>query len=248
MSKSRRKNYFPDSDEMSNTNYTFMEKTIELRVQKEYFGMKERLSAESSLLEDLIFRFENEARTIYEKKRILCKIVNVDSIQSFRFLEKYVNSPDQGLEDWSVMAFTEAKMKMLGNLTEQNQVLVSSGLGGNGSLLRFFCVFFPFKRNYFFENDIKNIKNEIDFFVSKFGLKVEWIENFHLEFFKFMILFPINYEMDSFIWKILDSCSEIGLLIEPWYILTNIKEMTDIEINDLRNGGDMMDKYVEQNL
>jgi len=71
---------------------------------------------------------------------MLVKLASINSVEAFRTIERYLKEPNHSLRDWAKLAFQESKLLLESKLLDENQVLISTGLGGKGMKLRYFTV------------------------------------------------------------------------------------------------------------
>lgn len=217
-------------------NFNILEEQISIDTQMAYFEfsneLKNKLSSDETILnKDAIFSTDI---SLDEKKTMLVHLASIDKVEAFRVLEQYQQKPDPELKDWAVMAFQESKMLMESSLLDQNQVFISTGLGGKGSKLRYFVVFIK-KTPFIFEDyQKKTLKNEIEISFRKRECIVEQI-NFTDQFAICKMLIPIREQFNVLFEEIIDNANQLGDFLEQNFIVTNVKELTTEEILDVLN-------------
>ena len=123
-------------------NFSVMDDNIDVDLQLEYFEFSRRMAQEFDidwaldqldLLEDKEFPSES-------KKQLLARLASIDDVTAYRAIESYSSNPAQELREWSRLALHESRFQLESHLLEENQVFISTGLGGKNSKLRYFVV------------------------------------------------------------------------------------------------------------
>ena len=103
-----------------------------------------------------------------ERKSILKNLASIDSIDAFRAIEKYNQSPLPELKEWTILSLQQSRMIIQSSLLDEQQVFISTGLGGKKDKLRYFLIF-PYHHpiESLHEYQISALKNELEFNISK---------------------------------------------------------------------------------
>src|SRR5208337_659902 len=121
-------------------NFNILEEQIDIDLQLEYFetskDIKKSLDKKETLnnMESLF----SSSLSIDAKKNLLIRLASVDQVEAYRSIERYMLEPDPLLKDWATLAMQESKMLLESIFLDQNQVFISTGLGGKGKKLRYF--------------------------------------------------------------------------------------------------------------
>jgi hypothetical protein len=219
-----------------NGNFNVLEEQISIDTQLEYFefstDLKKTFNSDDTFLKkETLFSSD---LPIEEKKTLLVHLASVDKVEAYRVIEQYQSCPDPELKDWATMAFQESKMLMESSLLDQNQVFISTGLGGKGSKLSYFVVFIA-KDNQILEEFQKNIlRSEIEF---AFRKKDSVLENINysgcLTICKMLI--PIKVQFNLLFEEIIEASNQLGDFLDKNYLVTNVKELSLEEITDVLN-------------
>ncbi len=218
-------------------NFSILEEQIDVELQLEYFNYVRELKEVFS--EEIILQHQwdlfNPAVPIDEKKNILVLLASQDKVESFRTIEKYAKNPDPELREWSILALQESRMVLQSSLMDEQQVYISTGLGGKEHKLRYFVVFIG--------NDTiekysavqkKLIKNELEFAVQKnHGLveEISFDENLAIS----TLLLPVKSDIQSVFNSIIYECNQYGDFVRHDIIITNVKRMSVVEIRRFIN-------------
>jgi len=216
-------------------NVSILEEQIDIEVQMQYFdfvGKQRKKENTENYLKAKDELFSSEA-AIERKKEILSALAAIDDVKAFREIEKYARAPDSKLKDWAILAYQESKMLMHSSLLDEQQVFISTGLGGKGQKLRYFVVFIAKNR----DKDLtatqqKLVKNEMGFMVKKQSGELEQTVFFQ-GFISFLILLPLTATLQTVLRTVIDECNGLGNFLEEDFIVTNVKMMDRQEIIDL---------------
>ncbi len=213
-------------------NFNIMEEQVDINVQMEYFRYSKNIKKELNKKDIL-----NKANDLFdvnkslsEKKHLLSQLASIEDVKAFRTIEKYLKNPDNLLKDWALIAFQESKMLLESSLLDENQIFISTGLGGKGKKLRYFVVLFTKSGEQFSEVHQKIIRNEFDFILEKHGAEVEEI-SFYSNFSSILILLPITATIHTILKNTIDECNLYGGFIKQNFIITNVKKLNVKEIN-----------------
>lgn len=217
-----------------NGNFNILEEEININTQLEYFESSKTVRKNFDKKHTLEIKenlFSNET-PIDEKKSLLVKLASIDQVEAYRVLERYNQQPDPSLKDWSILAMKENKMLLESVFLDQNQIFISTGLGGKGKKLRYFVVFLS-KFNLHFDNFQKKIvKSEVEYTIKESDGEIEKLY-FSDTFCSVKVCLPIESNINEVFTKAIDACNQFGEMLEENYILTNTKEFSIDEIKDV---------------
>lgn len=223
----------------SQGNFSILEEQIDVDLQMEYFeyskNYKQTKSAEEIIeSKDAIFEKEIPEEG---KKNLLIELASIEHVEAYRTIEKYLKKPETDfLKDWATLAFQESRMLLESHILDQNQIFISTGLGGRGRKLRYFVVLLSKSDNYFGFLQKKILKNEIQYYLEKHNSELEDI-TFAQNFVTFRTIIPIEIPVTSIFKKIIGECNQFGDFLQEEYIITNVKELSFAEISDYLEGG-----------
>lgn len=212
------------------TTISVLEEQVDVDLQMEYFDMSKELYAnldKKSIIEQKDQLLHTEL-TIEEKKELLSSLAKIDDPVAYRALEYYRNNPDKGLEQWSKLAFQESKMVLETSLLGEAPIFVSTGMGGQGSNLRYFIVLVTNKDVELQKWQIELVKKEIDFTFEK---AKGTVEELLIESDMFMLtgLLHISLNVQETISAIVKECNQMGNFLMDSFIVTNVKKL-DIKV------------------
>ena len=217
-------------------NLSILEEQIDIDLQMEYFEFSRNFKKNS--LSENIHAVRNElydeGHSIASKKKLLVHLACLEEVEAYRTIENYLKKPDKDLKDWAILAFQESRMLLQSKLLDENQVFISTGLGGKGSKLRYFIVLInsfdkPYTR---FQQNL--IRNEFDFFLKKNDAELEQV-SFIDSYCSLLAIVPINASIRDIFKTAVTECNEYGGFIKSNFIVTNIKKLSIEEIRDFIN-------------
>ncbi len=213
-------------------NINILEEKIDIDLQMEYFefsrNFKKKIISDNILsVKDKLF---DKNHSVVNKKKLLVQLASLEEVEAYRVIEKYLNKPDKELKDWAILAFQESRMLLQSKLLDENQVFISTGLGGKGSKLRYFVVLINSFDKNFDELQQKLIRTEIDFHLKKYDAELEEV-NFMNSFCSMLAVIPIKVSIRDVFKKAIAECNEYGGFLRPNFVVTNVKTLNYDEIN-----------------
>lgn len=223
---------------MAGSNLNILEEEVDIKVQKEYFEMLNLLSKEMEDYQSLSKQYLENINDLFDsavdpeiKKKMLVVLATLDDVAVYRSIENF-SKQDTPLQKWSIIALQQSRMLLQSTLLDDPGVFISTGLGGHGLLLRYFCVFFnkiPGNLPAFQQNILKN---ETETAITKAQGNVESIE-FKEEYTIVLLLLPLKTELQSLFTGIIDECNQYGHFLHENMIITNVKKLSEDEIHQL---------------
>jgi hypothetical protein len=165
------------------------------------------------------------------KKTLLVQMASVPSPEVYRVLESYANQPDEGLEDWAKMALQESKLLLESHLLDDRQVFISTGLGGKGNKLRYFVVLFNKTGDELQPFQQKVLRDEISYALQRYDSELESLK-YTDKYTTMLIVAPITSDIARMFREGIDECNQFGDFLSPDFIVTNMKELSEEEINE----------------
>jgi hypothetical protein len=219
-------------------NFKILEETIDIEVQKEFFESTKniKLDPEKDVLNEMINQLNSSDTSVDDCKILLQKLALIDSVEAFRAIETYAMKPHQELKEWSILSFQQSKMVLQCSLLDEQQVFISTGLGGKNDKLRYYLIF-PFnphiKKLSKIQKDV--LIKELDFFMSKHNGVTEFTE-FDKKYATSMTLIPLKAPIPDIIRDILNECNQYGNFLSPDIMITNMKKLSHDEIIQIISG------------
>jgi len=212
-------------------NYKIMEEIIDLEIQKDYFESAKNLilDPDTDTLNNLIKNLNNDQTPVDTLKIILMKLALIDAVEAFRAIETYHKQPHPDIKDWSLLSLQQSRMVIQSSLLGEQQVFISTGLGGKENKLRYLLIFPYNNRAKLSAVQKKAIKSELNFFVVRNMGIIEEIEIYKY-YTAAMVLLPIKANIPDIIKEILEECNHFENFLTNNVMITNMKKFSHDEI------------------
>ncbi len=209
-----------------------IDQQVDINVQLKYFDKSRKVfkKEDKKSIDELILDLENVQDT-EKQQEILLKLSMKSDVKAFRAIEKFEQTAKGEMLQWAKMASAEAKMLLEGELLGENQIFISTGLGGLGSSFRYFIVLFANSEVSLADFQCKIIKNELDFLFREYSAKMEEIE-FINNFVTMTALIPLETPINILFKRAIESINEFGNFMSYNFLINNAKRMTPMEIKD----------------
>jgi hypothetical protein len=215
-------------------NFSILEHQVDVRVQMEYFDFSRNLRRDFD--PELVLKQEqdlyNDEISFDSKRELLVSLASVDRPEAYRIIERFIQKASPELKDWSILSLQESRMLLESKLLEENQVYISTGLGGLRGKLRYFIALFAESINGFSEIQRNLIKSEFDFIFPKFDGEIEKVDFFN-NYATIVALIPLNIPVKDPIKSTIDECNNLGNFIKQGFLITNVKILSTFEIENL---------------
>jgi hypothetical protein len=124
-------------------------------------------------------------------------------------------------------------MLMHSSLLDEQQVFISTGLGGKGKKLRYFVVFLSVNENEMLtETQQKLLKDELIFELNKQEGVFESMD-FMEGFSSALVMLPITAEIRDTFQNVINECNQYGGFLREDMVITNVKILSRSEIIQL---------------
>lgn len=215
--------------------FNILEEQIDIELQIAYFEMAREMRAEStdqSTIAEAKANLYHPDIELEEKKRLLVQLAATDDVEAFRIIEAFHKQADEEIKNWSVLALQESRMVIQSSLLGEQQVFISTGLGGKGQNIRYFVAMMHAEVNTAFnETQRKLIESEFRFFLSESEGELEKI-TFDDYFVTAVFLFPLKQNLHTIFKSFVDECNQYGNFLSEDVIITNVKKLNVDEIKE----------------
>jgi len=216
-------------------NFNILEEQIEVEIQMKYFEFARKVR-ERDIADECFDDRENlfSPETSFErKKEILTAIAGLDEVKAYRTIEKFVNESEGEIKQWAILALQESRMLLQSSLLDEQQVFISTGLGGKGKMLRYFVVFINRNKYVMLTNtQQKLLKNELIYEIDKSNGEFETMD-FMEGFSSALVMLPLTIDIKKVFQNVVDECNQYGNFLNEDMIVTNVKVMSRGEIIQL---------------
>jgi len=215
-------------------NFNVLEEQIDVRLQMEYFEFSRKMREIGdlqSLIADAGFLF-NPLEPSEIKKQVLVALASSVEVESFRTIEKFLKNPDPELKDWAILALQESRMMLQSSLLDEQQVYISTGLGGKGRSLRYFVVFLNKEGTGLTRLQKKLLWDELKFTIEKNDGELEEF-NEMLDFTTAVVILPLKAPLKDIFRDLIDECNQYGDFLKDDMVITNVKRLNPAEIVEI---------------
>lgn len=218
-------------------NFSVLEEQVDVELQLEYFNYGRDIK--SGFTTEMIMQHQDDLFDpdipLEEKKNLLVLLASQEKVEAFRTIEKYAQNPDAELHKWSILALQESRMVIQSSLLDEQQVYISTGLGGKGQKLRYFVVFIGSENVVEYQAVQRRlIQTELEFAVQKNDGNLEEI-NFKDNLAIAVMLLPVKTDIQSVFSSVINECNQYGDFVRHDIIITNVKRMSVAEIEEFIN-------------
>lgn len=214
-------------------NLKVMEEQIDMDLQVEYYECSKRLreDKEESWALDLSRYLNEPGYSPDVKKEILARLATIEKVECYRIIESFVKEGEESLHKWALLSLNESRLQLESEIMEENQVFISTGLGGRDQKLRYFVVVMTRSRSDLTPTHQMVIQNEFEYILRKFDAEVEEV-NFSGYLSTIMLLLPMNYSLKTVFNKAIQECNRYGDFLNDDFIVTNVKTLSFKEIKE----------------
>jgi len=224
-------------------NYSILEEQIDIDVQMKYFDFARKMRTAGRVSDCFENREElfSEAVSFDRKREILSTIAAIDDVKAFRTIERFVKESSGEIYQWAVLAMQESRMLLQSSLLDEQQVFISTGLGGRGQKLRYYVVFINKKpEEILTRTQQKLVKEELLTELKANDGEFETMD-FTEGFSTAMVMLPLQTDIKNVFRNIIDECNQYGNFLNDDMILTNVKMLSRNEITEMLQSGQVSD-------
>ncbi len=214
-------------------NLKILEKQIDMDLQVEYYECSRKLKndVEESWAYDHIQFLTEPGYSDEVKKEILARLASIEDPECYRAIESFVGIAKTPLRDWALLALNESRMQLESQILEENQVFISTGLGGKEQKLRYFVVLMSRGNVTLTPTHQMVIKNEFEFILKRYGAEMEQV-NFSEYLSTILLLLPMNHSLKTVFDEAIRECNKYGNFLMDEFIITNVKTLSFQEIKN----------------
>jgi hypothetical protein len=222
---------FQRSLKKSDVTFHILETSVPIEKQIGYFRYSESVRAHKTddTVEKQIEILNSGGSTYEEMKYALTFLAISGDVKAYRALEAYSKDPKADLSDWAALSLLQAKVTLEYEFSNEKQVLISAGLGGKGTKLRFFAFFKSEKLIPFSKYQRNLIEKEFSFVIRKNrGVPVELIVGSN--YFSLLFLSDLNADIMMLLKNTVWECNKYGNFINSDFVVTNVRVYSDEDI------------------
>lgn len=214
-------------------NLKILEQKIDMDLQMEYYDCSLKIREERSddwALDHMQY-LEEPGYSVDVKKEILARMASIENVECYRAIEAFLQHAEEPLHSWTILALNESRMLLESKIMDENQVFISTGLGGKDEKLRYFVVLMSRARVDLTASQKMVIKNEFEFILKKFDAVMEE-SNFSGYLATILLLLPMNHSLKSVFKEAIDECNRYGDFLNDDFIVTNVRLLSFGEIEE----------------
>ena len=214
-------------------NLKVLEQQIDMDLQMEYYdcSMKIREEKNEAWAFEHIQYLGEPGYSVDVKKEILARLASIVKVECYRAIESFLSSAEEPLRTWAVLSLNENRMLLESKIMDENQVFISTGLGGKEEKLRYFAVLMTRARVDLSDTQQMVIRNEFDYILKKFDAEMEE-SNFSGSLATILLLLPMKHSLKSVFKEAIDECNRYGNFLNDDFIVTNVKMLSFKEIEE----------------
>ncbi|MBK5203732.1 MAG: hypothetical protein JJE45_08445 [Prolixibacteraceae bacterium] len=225
-------------------NFSILEERIDITLQKKYFSYtKKRKDGEKiANLSELEDQLNNSDEKLDQKRKILVRLAGQNQIESFRIIERFQKKAKGVIKKWAILALQESRMVMQSSLLGEQQVFISTGLGGKGKKIRYFFAFN--KKDIdtpFTPGQDKIIRIELEEFLAKNEGELEKVRLSDGIVYG-LFLFPLKKDLQNNFNIVIEKSNQYGNFLNNGVLITNVQALSLNEIKNLINLKEKKDK------
>ena len=164
-----------------------------------------------------------------DKKETLAVLAHQGTLEAYRTIERFLETAEQALEAWGVLALQECRVFLESSLSDRNAGILMTGLGGENNRLRYFLVIRSRSDDALTGAQKETIERGFSYICSKFDSILEEIQ-VHQYYVSMKVLIPIDVAVAEIIEGGIDECNTFSDFLHENYYVTNVKIPTEAEI------------------
>jgi len=166
------------------------------------------------------------------RKRILTALSLKSDVAAYRALEKFVEQTEDELHEWAKIAYQYSRVMVEAELSDEPRVLISSGLGGKGTNLRYFAIFRVPDKSEITEFQKSILTKELEFAAVTEEGEIESIV-FYDYFVTVNVLLMFKKDIRRFLVDVIKNTNELGGKFDEDIVITNARYYSEEEIRKL---------------
>jgi len=214
-------------------NMKILEQQIDMDLQVEYYECSRKIREErdEAWAKEHMQYLEEPGYSVDVKKEILARLASIAKVECYRTIESFLSSAEEPLRTWAILSLNESRMVLESKIMDENQVFISTGLGGKDEKLRYFVVLMTRSRIDLSDTQQMVIKNEFEFILKKFDAEVEEL-HFSGSLATILLLLPMNHSLKTVFKEAIDECNRYGDFLNDDFIVTNVRVLSFQEIEE----------------
>lgn len=215
--------------------FNILEEQVDIDLQVEFFEMinevkKGDTDAEIEDLAELEKKLNDSNTELLDKKQILVSLSSIkEEPEAYRIIERFVGTKDKDINSWATLALQHSRINLESHFLDEQQIFISTGLGGKHEKLRYFIVCRLHENIELSGAQKKIVDTEFEHIFSKYHSVIEKI-NHSKKYFTILGLIPIDVSLNEVIKAAIDESNTYGDFIHSKFLVTNVKILQQNEI------------------
>ncbi len=216
-----------------NGKLNILEEEISVDIQLQYFELSKKMKQNNSYInaDKCLKILKSKKPKEQELKEALISLSIIDNVEVMRAMEDYLDYIDGDIRKWAIIAFQENRMLIESSLLEQNQIFITTGLGGKDNKLRYFLLVKVDIEELSYSQK-KLITDEFTEIFRQFDSEIEELYFDKKEYFTLTCLIPMKIPIKRVFTLCIAQCNEYGAILSPEFLVTNVKKPTAEEIEN----------------
>lgn len=230
---------FQDSFRKWSGHFRILEQRIPVEEQMEYFKYAEKLrkkEGRENVSETDLSALQSELNdpdvSVSHKKYLLALLASLHLVKAYRIVEEYAEAPDPEMANWAYMALMESRIVLESDLSDEKQILISTGMGGKGEKLRFYVLILANELKPFQDYQRKIVEREFPYQLEKADCEIEQL-TIGEQYVAMVFLIPVLAEIKQVIERVINECNEYGNFLSSSFTITNVKELSEEEVHEV---------------
>jgi hypothetical protein len=214
-------------------NLHILNASVPVEKQMAYFNYAREVQEKNSGFPDVeryIAILNSPQASLQEAKYAMTYLAISGNVSAYRALEAYSRkAQNQPLEDWLTLSLLQARIILDSKFSDEKQIYIASGLGGNGNRMRLFAFFKSEGLRPFTGYQRKLIEKEFPYHIRRYRGEVEEIQ-IQDTYFSILFLIDLQSSLKDILPVAINECNEYGHFIQTNFIVTNEKKFSPDDI------------------
>lgn len=194
-------------------NIKFSKIAINLETQKDYINFHNQVDSEEYTDKEVLVMgkklLTDKNHKTKEIKKTLLLLAHLENIQALHIIDRYLTIVPQALKDWVILAYKECLTSLEGELKGEDQMMITTGLGGRNNMMRYYFVLSSRDKSNFTKNQKEIIEKSLKKVCATKNSEIEKIE-FKNNYALIQALTSFNIAVGDFIETSINECNKIG--------------------------------------
>jgi hypothetical protein len=226
-----------------------LEVEVGIRTQMEYMSMLPFVLQSNHLVKEALTQREkafDHRVSAYKRKFMMVALSRSEDVEVLRMFEQYEKGkkcPPE-LREFVSLCVYHCRAALEASLLNESYAMVSSGMGGDGTRLRYFAALSTLSKAEWSATQQHLLHEELLLAAKSHDAVVETVE-YAGRFAKIVLLMPLSNYPSAVVSKAASMCNELGEFIDPREVFTNVARMPNEELEKVYEGGELQFSKME---